>query len=130
MSLFDWLLIGHLAGDFLFQSDGMARQKAEDGMWILRHVGVYMLFVTPILVTYAVSHRLPAWLAACAWLFIFLTHTLLDQRAFTRWWMRTVGTAPDQVWLSIVIDQVFHLLTLAAVAQVFAWATTWGGGVP
>ncbi|NIV40692.1 MAG: DUF3307 domain-containing protein, partial [Anaerolineae bacterium] len=41
MSLFDWLLVGHLVGDFLLQTDGMAKYKADSWTWMLRHVGLY-----------------------------------------------------------------------------------------
>jgi len=125
MSLFDWLLLGHLIGDFLFQTDSMARHKPQDWRWMLRHVGLYMVTITVILIAYALSHGLPVWLPAAAWLFIFGTHLILDRRGFTTRWMRLVGASPDHPWLPIVVDQIFHLITLAIVAQVLVLA---GGG--
>ena len=130
MSLFDWLLVTHLVADFLFQTDSMAKYKGQDWLWMFKHVGLYMIIMSILLIVYGLLHALPAVWVAAALAFILATHLLLDRRTFTRWWMRAVGTAPDQVWLAIVIDQVFHLLTLAVVAQVLAWAATWGGAAP
>jgi hypothetical protein len=123
MSLFDWLLIGHLIGDFVLQSDRVAKNKTGRWPWLLGHVALYMVVITAIVVVYALSHPLPPWLAVAALLFVLATHVMLDQRGFTRWWMRLMGMAPDRLWLAIVVDQVFHLVTLAIVAQALVWAS-------
>jgi hypothetical protein len=118
VSLFDWLLVGHLIGDFLMQTDSMASRKENSWSWMLGHVGIYMVVIGAVLIVYALSHSLPAWLLAVVLLFICGTHIVLDRRGFALWWMRFVNIAPDHEWLPIVVDQVFHLLTLAVVAQV------------
>ncbi len=118
MSLFDWLLVGHLIGDFLIQTDGMAKNKGQSWLWMLRHVGFYMVVITAVLIVYTLIHPLPLWLIIVALLVVCVTHTILDRRGFTTWWMRLVGATPDNPWLSIIVDQVFHILTLAVVAQV------------
>ncbi len=125
MSLFDWLLLGHLIGDFLFQTDSMAKRKPQDWRWLVGHVSLYMATITVIIVAYGLGHALPVWLPVAAWLFIFGTHVILDRRSFTARWMRLVGTSPEHPWLPIVVDQIFHLITLAIVAQALALA---GGG--
>jgi Protein of unknown function (DUF3307) len=127
MSLFDWLLIGHLVGDFMLQSDRVARNKMDRWPWMLGHVVVYMIVITAIVLVYAVTHPLPPWLAIAALAFVFVTHMMLDRRGFTQWWMRLTGIAPDRLWLAIVVDQIFHLVTLAIVAQALAWAGSRGG---
>jgi hypothetical protein len=124
MSLFDWLLIGHLAGDFLFQTEGMARNKAQSWSWMLRHIGLYTVVMTIAMAAYALSHPIPLWLIVVALALIGGTHMFLDRRGFTMRWMRLVGVPADHPWLPVVIDQVFHLLVLAVVAQVL---TTVGG---
>ena len=121
MSLFDWLLIGHLVGDFLLQTDSMAMHKGIRWSWMLKHVGLYMVVVGAVLIVYALMHPLPAWLMAASLLFICVTHIVLDRRGFTEWWMRLVRISPDHEWLPVVVDQVFHLLVLAIVAQVLVW---------
>jgi hypothetical protein len=118
MSLFDWLLVGHLVGDFLLQTDNIARFKAQSWPWMLRHVGVYMAVMAVILGAYAVTHAVPLWAVGGGLLFIGGTHILLDRRAFTQWWMGLVGISAGGSWLPIVVDQTFHLLVLAGVAQV------------
>jgi hypothetical protein len=123
VSLFDWLLISHLIGDFLLQTQDMALLKAQSWSWMFRHIAVYMVLVTVVVVHYSVTHALPAWLAVGALLFLAGTHIVLDRRAFTNWWMRTIVKAPDIDWLSVVVDQVWHIVTLAIVAQVLVLAS-------
>lgn len=118
MSLFDWLLVGHLVGDFLVQTDNMAKNKAQSWPWMLKHVGVYLAVIAAPVSVYALHHPLPAWLIAVALLLIGGTHIILDRRDLTVRWMRLVGISPDHPWLPIVVDQVFHLLVLAVVAQI------------
>ncbi|MGD8398800.1 MAG: DUF3307 domain-containing protein, partial [Anaerolineae bacterium] len=60
------------------------------------------------------------WSLALAVIFVFGTHLILDRRRFTAWWMNTVGIDYDHPWLPLVVDQVFHLVTLAIVAQALA----------
>ena len=122
MSLFEWLFVGHLIGDFLMQSDNMARHKMESWSWMLRHICTYMAIMTVVVVIYASSHPLPAWLIVAALAFILVTHVILDRRVFTEWWMRLVGVAPNHPWMPIVVDQVFHVLILAIVAHVLVLA--------
>jgi hypothetical protein len=117
MSLFDWLLVAHLVADFLFQTDGMAKYKGQDWLWMLKHVGLYMTIMAILLIVYALLHATPAGLVAAAWLFLLVTHVILDRRAFTNWWMRLIGISNDKLWISVVVDQVFHIVTLAIVAQ-------------
>lgn len=123
VSLFDWLLVAHLVGDFLIQTDNMASHKLEDWPWMLRHVGCYMVIVSAVLLAYSVAYRLPLWQAVLGLLFIGATHVLLDRRFFTLRWMRLVGMSPDHPWLGIVVDQVFHILSLALVAQFLTLGT-------
>lgn len=123
MSLFDWLLVAHLVGDFMIQTDSMANHKVEDWPWMLRHVGSYMVIVSGVLLAYSLAHHLPLWQIVLALLFLAATHVLLDRRGFTSRWMRLVGMSPDHPWLNVVIDQVFHILTLALVAQFLTLGT-------
>ncbi len=118
MSLFDWLLVGHLVGDFLLQTDDMARHKARSRLWMLRHIGFYMLVMTILIGVYALDHAIPFWVVVVALFVIAGTHILLDRREFTLAWMRLAGMSADHPWLPIVVDQVFHLVVLAVIAQV------------
>lgn len=118
MSLFDWLLVGHLVGDFLMQTERMAEGKVKSWPWMLKHVGLYMAVMTTIIGVYALTHPVSFWLVVVGLLFIAGTHVALDRRHFTHGWMRLVGISTDHPWMPVVVDQVFHLLVLAVVAQV------------
>lgn len=122
MNLFDWLVVSHLIGDFLLQTDDMASLKTEDWGWMTRHIAVYMVPVGVVLFVYSSIHSLPAWLLLVALLFLATTHALLDRRRFTMSWMRFSRSAPEHRWLPIVADQVFHIITLAVLAQVLVLA--------
>ena len=117
MSLFDWLLVGHLVGDFLLQSDVMVLSKAQSWAWLLGHVGIYSGILAVVLTLYAVPHHVPAWAVVLAICFLFGTHVVLDRRQAVTWWMRHTGMEPNRGWLLIVVDQVFHVLVLTIVAQ-------------
>lgn len=108
MTLFEALFLGHLVGDFLFQTRWMADNKKRKILPRLVHSMVYTLAV------YVFS-----WLAGgirpLAAAIILISHFIIDQRSFTSWWTKTINRTTDVPWLNIVIDQVFHLLVLAAV---------------
>jgi hypothetical protein len=123
MSLFDWLLVGHLVGDFLLQTDGMAKYKAQSWTWMLRHVGLYLAVMVIVLGVYSLSNPVPLWVLGLSLLFIGAMHIILDRRGFTLAWMRLIGITSDLDWLTIVADQVFHLLVLVVVVQVVLWAS-------
>lgn len=117
MSVFDWLLVAHLVGDFLLQTNEMARCKSQNWSWLLRHLGSYMAVMTVVLGVLAWTGSVPFLAAVLVWLLIGGTHAILDRRGFTRWWMRVIGISADVVWLRIAVDQVFHIVVLAAAAQ-------------
>lgn len=123
MSLFDWLLVGHLVGDFLMQTEMMAKCKVQSWPWMVKHVGRYMAAMMAVIGAYALTHPVPFWLVVVVLLFIAGTHVVLDRRHFTQGWMRLVGVSTDHPWMPIVVDQVFHVLVLAVVAQVLVMVT-------
>ena len=123
MSLFDWLLVAHLMGDLVLQSDQMAERKAKHWPWMLRHVATYLSAVGLVVCVFSANHSVPAALAAGVLLFVGATHAFLDRRGFIGWFMRSTGHSDDHSWLPIVTDQVIHLLILAAAAQTLTWAS-------
>jgi hypothetical protein len=122
MSLFDWLLVGHLVGDFLMQTERMAEGKVQSWPWMLKHIGLYMAVMTAVIGAYALAHPVSTWLVVVVLLFIAGTHIVLDRRHFTQGWMRLVGVSTDHPWMPTVVDQVFHVLVLAVAAQVLVMA--------
>lgn len=109
MSPFDVLLIAHLFGDFIFQTNWMAVNKANRTNSLLFHALTYTL--TIFLFASVFSVKLSVW----AILLIFVSHCILDRRSFPKWWVKTVmrvhGRETD--WLVIMVDQAFHVFILA-----------------
>jgi hypothetical protein len=108
MSQFDFLLIGHFIGDFLFQTSWMAQYKATKWAPLLSHVTVYTAIV-------ALFGLLSGGLSLWGIAIIFIGHVLLDRKKFVTFWVEKVQMAkgPSQNWLSIVTDQIFHIILLA-----------------
>lgn len=108
MSQFDFLLIGHLIGDFLLQSSWMAKHKATKWLPLLAHVVVYTIVV-------GIFGMMSGGLSVAAIALIIVSHIVLDKRSFVSFWVRNIQTAkgPEQAWLCIMADQIFHIIILA-----------------
>lgn len=113
MTIFNYLLIGHLIGDFLLQTTWMAMNKSKKWMPLITHCIVYTLsvFVVTLIGGEALSIG--------AIVLIFSSHILLDRRTFVVWWVKHImgSKGNDAGWLTIMADQVFHILILGAVAH-------------
>ncbi|MEH6938157.1 DUF3307 domain-containing protein [Bacillus sp. JJ664] len=108
MNQFEFLLIGHLIGDFLFQTNWMARNKSTKWFPLLTHVSVYTSVVVII-------GWISGGLSIPAILMIYIGHIFLDRQRFVAFWVRTIQMADDKNkgWLTIVADQIFHIIILA-----------------
>ncbi|KAA0547379.1 DUF3307 domain-containing protein [Bacillus sp. BGMRC 2118] len=108
MSQFDYLLIGHLIGDFLLQTSWMAQYKASKWIPLLTHVIVYTSVVS-------IMGYISGGLSLAGIALIFLGHIVLDRRTFVDFWVRRIQMAkgPAKDWLMIVTDQIFHIILLA-----------------
>lgn len=115
------LLLGHLVGDYVVQNDWMAGRKGEAG-----RVGHLACTVHCIAYTLACWAFTFAWMPAWGLAVVFLAHWPIDRFRLAGWWMRNVSgqsffASPDNrtfPWSIIVVDNIFHLLTLYAVAVV------------
>jgi hypothetical protein len=109
VNLFEALLVGHLVGDFLVQTNWMAREKTVRWSALLVHSAVYTACV-------AAAGELVGGMAPLAVALVFVSHAILDRRTFVRWWGRHVQgvTRVDDQWLLIMTDQVWHVLVLVA----------------
>lgn len=108
------LTLSHLVGDWLLQTDWMAREKEKQWKALVAHVFVWTIcFLLPA----TAGLFSPLWL-----LWLAGTHLVLDGTRFVRWWMTFIKRVPEADlrgsawWLVVVVDQVFHLLTLVPVA--------------
>ena len=114
MSTFDLLIVAHLVGDWLLQTEWMAMEKRHNWRALLSHVAVYHAVIIAVL-GYRFGYgdvRIYAVVVVLA-----LTHALLDRQ-----WpvvrimrlLRISGTRPPERWLEIAVDQSLHILLLAA----------------
>ncbi|SFH12129.1 Protein of unknown function [Desulfotomaculum arcticum] len=111
MNLFEWLLIGHLVGDYLFQTRWMAENKSSNWLPLLLHSMVYtgVVFVC----------SLPAGgITIVGIAVIFFSHLILDKRNLVKWWTTHITRSPDVFWLQLMVDQVFHVLVLVLVLAI------------
>jgi hypothetical protein len=108
MSSFDILLIAHLVGDYLLQIGWMAANKTKNWLATLTHAAAYT-FTIAVFAAFFIENFSPWGL-----LLVFVSHAIVDRRSITTFWVTKVMTAPESEsgWLTIVIDQIFHLLIL------------------
>ncbi|ADH98196.1 DUF3307 domain-containing protein [Salisediminibacterium selenitireducens] len=111
MTPFEFLLIGHLIGDYLLQTSWMAANKAVKWVPLLTHVTVY----TAVIAVVAMIGF--GGLSLLGILVVFISHILLDRKGFVQWWVAKVTTPPDseKKWLTVMTDQAFHIIVLGAV---------------
>ncbi|NLI93261.1 MAG: DUF3307 domain-containing protein [Peptococcaceae bacterium] len=109
MSNFDILLLAHLVGDYLFQTNWMAVNKVRQWLPLITHSMVYTLTVWVI--SFLGFHGLP-W-RAC--ILIFICHIFLDRRNFVFFWSKHVMGLKngEPSWLHTIADQTFHIIVLA-----------------
>lgn len=115
MTLFSYLIVGHLIGDYLLQTRWMASGKATNWAPLITHCFIYTSVVSVAILIH--SNIIPI----LAVFLIFVTHVFLDRRRFVAWWSKTVMGLKDgePAWLLIMADQVFHIIVLAFVAHVW-----------
>lgn len=98
-------VLAHLVADWLLQDDWMARNKMN-----LRHpAGWVHGAIHAACLTLALDWR--------AGLALGFVHVLIDSRKPVAWWIRWVKRcekAPDLGAIALWLDQVFHLVCLAA----------------
>lgn len=113
MTLFEWLLIGHLVGDWVFQNDWMARNK-QNGLLnpaILIHCAIY---TAVILLVYFLPTAPPQSLRSVLRIggFVFFSHWLIDATGLAKRWMGFFGQT-DVLFMRIAVDQILHVIALA-----------------
>jgi hypothetical protein len=119
------LLISHLVGDVLLQTDWQAQHKTK-GLGdagarraLVNHVAAYTLAFVPAL-AWIGRHRGPARALAVGGL-VAGPHLVIDDGRLVRAWLREVKQTPAAPQaLTIAVDQSFHVLSLAAAAVVAA----------
>jgi hypothetical protein len=122
------LLLSHLAGDFLLQTQWQAMNKRrgdgpdpEQRRALTLHALTYTAAYIPALIW--VGGEVGVLAAAAGALAITLPHVFIDDGRFLRAWLSRVkhNDAPE-TWLVAAVDQTFHLVCLLPVAVVIATA--------
>lgn len=99
-------IVGHLVGDYLLQNDWMALNKKAATFACSVHCAIWATVVCLMagwpLVVFAV---------------LFALHFTQDRTNVVQWYMRTIGqqqfmTGPCSPWSIIVVDNVWHILSL------------------
>ena len=104
--MLSWLLVGHLVGDYLFQTRWMAERKTAFFSALAAHSAVYACAVW--------LASLPAGgLNFAGLLLVFLSHVVIDRRDFVLWWCRRITRSDSSAWLVIMADQALHCVILA-----------------
>lgn len=113
-------IIGHLVGDFLLQNDYLAKWKKIDPEVCAIHALIWTLSV---MLFAGWLHRTPT---SCLILSILLiTHLLQDHTNIISRWMKFIGqkdfmSGPCSPWSIIVVDNVWHIVTIWAVWKFIA----------
>ncbi len=116
MSTFAWLVMGHLIGDWLLQSDWMAQEKKRGLFRLagLAHFAIYAVIVMGAIWLSGMKGEHPAFylaLSAAA----FLSHWLIDSTGLVECWMSFYQQSNLEV-VRLMVDQTLHLLVLAVLA--------------
>ena len=100
------LIAAHMVGDYILQTDHMARNKFQD--WKIRalHVTLYALPFLLLMCCYEASVAEKAIFMGLLW----LTHFVTDSRC----WASAEKWPPKP----ILVDQAIHIATLAVIARV------------
>lgn len=112
-------IIGHLVGDYLLQNDWMALNKKHPGLNGLLacviHSAIWALSV-------CLFAGWPGWVESL----LMIAHFAQDRTNVVVWWMTKVNrqsafvTGPCAPWSVIVVDNVWHIVSLWAVWRFLA----------
>lgn len=103
-------IIGHLTGDYILQNDWMALNKKKSFVPCAVHCFVWTVCVC----------LFTGWVHPMAAVILFGTHFIQDRTTIIRKWMALIGqeqfaTGVCAPWSIIVVDNVWHILTIYGV---------------
>jgi hypothetical protein len=118
MSLFDKLLVAHLVGDWLLQSEWQALNKSQNYRALFSHIGIYSVILLGVLILDFGFQNLVVYIVV---ILLALTHAFMDRGwpvvRFMKSFRLIVERKPER-WLVIAIDQSIHVLLLACAAMI------------
>ena len=105
------IILGHLIGDYLLQSDWMALNKKQKNIKGLFACIIHCLIWTISVYLFA-FHNVTTY-KLLAFILIFLSHFILDRSNFVKWYCNTTKIMPNPtIWKIILVDNTLHLLML------------------
>lgn len=108
-------IIGHLVGDYLLQNDWMALQKKQSSFRCAVHCAIWTAAVC--FFGRVGQFTVNLWLVVAI---LFVTHFIQDRTQIIARYMDAIGqkqfrTGPCAPWSIIVVDNVWHIVTIWAV---------------
>lgn len=124
--VFAVLVLSHLAGDFLLQTEWQATHKhgglgpdSERRRALFTHIATYMLAFVPALIW--IGSETSAVRAIAVFLLIAVTHLIQDDARVVKAYMRTVKhTDAARSDVAMYVDQSLHMLILFGAALIAA----------
>lgn len=118
-------LVGHLVGDYLLQNDWMALHKKDYGLVGEFRCAVHCVLWTVAVCVFAGWSLLPHVGSFYLPIILFVTHFAQDRGQLVARWMDAIGqkqfrTGPCAPWSSIVVDNVWHIVTIYFIWSVLA----------
>jgi hypothetical protein len=116
MTILESLLIAHLLGDWIFQTEWQALNKTKNWWALFAHITVYHLILLGVLVWRMGSINIQIVLTVAL---LAISHAFLDRRNLLLWIMkslRIIVTRGSEQWLVIAVDQAIHVVLLSLVA--------------
>lgn len=120
-------IIGHIVGDYLVQTDWMALNKKKPGIEGFFACLVHACIWTMCVMWFAGWGRPFHFAESIAFLPLALPHFIQDRTNIVLWWMKlrwkdqaAFATGPCSPWSIIVVDNVWHIVTIWAVWKYIA----------
>ena len=116
MSLFDKLLVAHVVGDLLLQTEWQALNKGHNYRALFSHIGIYSIVILGVLVMDFGFQNISVYLVVGM---LALSHAFLDRTWPVIRYMKTFRLIVDrepQRLLVMAVDQAFHIILLAVAA--------------
>lgn len=117
-------IIGHLVGDYLLQNDWMALNKKKPSPEGNTACVIHCMIWSFAVVLFSGWYRSPMAMWVC-WA-LFLTHYIQDRTHIVKFWMTRINRQPKFVeppmapWSLIVVDNVWHIVTIWAIWRFLA----------
>ena len=108
--LFLWLVGAHFLADWALQSDWMAKEKGRRWMVLAAHCAIYtVVCCIPIRIAGAMVWWVPPAIFGSHWLDAAKSRYITRLMLANEW-------CQDKGWAAVAVDQLYHIVVLAAVA--------------